>query len=76
MVARRTASRAGHDVVEAATGAAALEQAEQGADLVLLDYKLPDVDGITILKKLRELDPDTPVMMLTAHTHVDTVVEA
>ena len=67
---------AGHEVVEAATGAAALEQAEQGADLVLLDYRLPDVDGVTILKKLRELDPDTPVMMLTAHTHVDTVVEA
>jgi two-component system response regulator AtoC len=67
---------AGHDVVEAATGADALEQAELGADLVLLDYRLPDEDGLTILKKLRELDPDTPVVMLTAHTSVETIVEA
>ena len=67
---------AGHEVLEAGTAAAALEHAEQGADLVLLDYKLPDGDGLTVLKKLRELDPDTPVVMLTANTSVETIVEA
>lgn len=67
---------AGHDIIEAGTGGEALELAEQGADLVLLDYKLPDEDGLTVLKKLRDLDPDTPVVMLTAHTSVDTIVEA
>jgi DNA-binding NtrC family response regulator len=66
----------GHDVVEAGTAAEAVEKADQGVDLVLLDYRLPDGDGLSVLKKLRELDPDTLVIMLTAHMTVETVVEA
>jgi len=66
----------GHDIVEAGTAAEALERADQGVDLVLLDYKLPDEDGLSVLKKLRDLDPDTLVIMLTAHRGVETVVEA
>jgi len=67
---------AGHEIIEARNGREALEFAEQGADLVLLDYKLPDQDGVSVLKKLRDIDPDTLVVMLTAHTGVETVVEA
>jgi len=66
----------GHDLIEAATAAEALDRAEQGVDLVLLDYRLPDEDGLVVLKRLRDLDPDTLVIMLTAHTNVDTVVLA
>ena len=66
----------GHDVVEAATAAEAIERADLGVDLVLLDYKLPDGDGLAVLKKLREIDPDTLVIMLTAHRGVEIVVEA
>jgi len=66
----------GHEIAEAGTAAAALEQADTGVDLVLLDYKLPDDDGISVLKKLRELDPDVLVIMLTAHKQVELVVEA
>ncbi len=66
----------GHDIVEAATAAEALERADLGFDLVLLDYKLPDEDGLVVLRKLHELDPDTLVIMLTAHRSVETVVEA
>jgi DNA-binding NtrC family response regulator len=66
----------GHEIVEAGTAADALDAAESGVDLVLLDYKLPDEDGIAVLKKLRELDPDVIVMMLTAHQNIDLVVEA
>ncbi len=65
-----------HDVLEAATAAEALERAEAGVDLVLLDYKLPDDNGLSVLKRLRALDPDIVVIMLTAHKSVDTVVEA
>jgi two-component system response regulator AtoC len=67
---------AGHEVIEAGTSAEALEQAAHGVDLVLLDYKLPDGDGIAVLRRLQELDPDAPVIMLTAHKNVETVVEA
>jgi two-component system, NtrC family, response regulator AtoC len=67
----------GYDIAEAATASEAVERAsEQGPDLVLLDYKLPDEDGLVVLRKLRELDPDTLIVMLTAHSSVETVVEA
>jgi len=66
----------GHDVVEAGTAGEAIDRAEQGVDLVLLDYRLPDEDGLVVLRKLRELDSDVLVIMLTAHKGVDTVVEA
>jgi DNA-binding NtrC family response regulator len=65
----------GHHILEASTGAEALERAESGVDLVLLDYGLPDQDGLTVLKKLHEIDPDTIVIMLTAHSEVETVVD-
>ncbi len=65
----------GYDVLEAATGREALDRA-QGVDLVLLDYKLPDFDGVTILKRLKEADPDLLVILLTAYANVDTAVAA
>jgi two-component system, NtrC family, response regulator AtoC len=66
----------GYDVVEAGTGEAALEQALEGTDLVLLDYKLPDMDGVTVLRKIKELDADVLVILLTAYASVETAVEA
>ncbi len=66
----------GYDVVEAETGREALDRARDGIDLVLLDYKLPDIDGVSVLKKLKEHDPDTLVILLTAYASVETAVEA
>ena len=66
----------GFEVTEAATAAEAATQAEHGVDLVLLDYKLPDGDGLAVLRHVREIDPDTLVIMLTAHKSVETVVDA
>jgi DNA-binding NtrC family response regulator len=66
----------GYRVVEAATAAAALERHAEGVDLVLLDYKLPDGDGLSVLRHIKNADADTLVILLTAHSSVDLAVEA
>jgi DNA-binding NtrC family response regulator len=66
----------GYEILEAGTGRAALEQFREGADLVLLDYRLPDIDGLTILQELKRLDPDILVILLTSLVSVETAVEA
>ncbi len=53
-----------------------MKRADEGVDLILLDYKLPDGDGLTVLKHVKENAPDTLVIMLTAHASVGMAVEA
>jgi DNA-binding response OmpR family regulator len=45
-------------------------------DLVFLDLKMPDGDGITLLSNLRKRYPDLPVLILTAHATLDSAIEA
>jgi two-component system response regulator AtoC len=66
----------GYEIREAGTGEAALEQFKEGADLVLLDYRLPDTDGLSVLRDLKKLDPDILVVLLTSFVSVETAVEA
>ncbi|HVL66944.1 MAG TPA: sigma-54 dependent transcriptional regulator [Vicinamibacterales bacterium] len=66
----------GYETLEAGTGAAALEQFREGVDLVLLDYRLPDTDGLSVLRELKKLDPDVLVILLTSFVSVETAVEA
>jgi len=69
-------SQDGYRIVEADTVESAIERHAEGVDLVLLDYKLPDGDGLTVLKTIKTADADTVVIMLTAFSTVDTAVEA
>ncbi|MEO6213235.1 MAG: sigma-54 dependent transcriptional regulator [Vicinamibacterales bacterium] len=66
----------GHDVLEAGTGAAAVERLSDGVDLVLLDYRLPDIDGLAVLREIKAFDPDILVILLTSFVSVETAVEA
>lgn len=66
----------GLNVLEAGTAAGALEQASEDVDLILLDYRLPDSDGLAVLQKVKELYPDTPVILMTGHSTVENAVEA
>jgi two-component system, NtrC family, response regulator AtoC len=71
----RLSSSEGHIVVEAGTAAGALDQVS-GADLVLLDYRLPDGDGLTVLRQIKEQAPDTPVILMTAYSTIENAVAA
>ncbi len=74
---RQRLEREGYQVAEADTGKAGLKHlAETGADLVLLDYKLPDLTGLDVLRELRQTDSDTVVIMVTAYGTVETAVDA
>jgi two-component system, NtrC family, response regulator AtoC len=66
----------GYDVLEAETGRGAMEKLADGVDLVLLDYRLPDTDGVAVLRKIKEFDQDILVILLTAFASVETAVEA
>jgi len=66
----------GYRVLEAGTAADAVSLHREGVDLVLLDIGLPDGSGLSVLKQIKETDPDTLVIMLTGQTGIQTAVEA
>ena len=67
----------GFEVAEAENGAEGIAAfREDPADIVILDLKLPDTNGIEVLKTLRGEDSELPVIMMTAYGEVETAVEA
>ncbi|MFI5396096.1 MAG: sigma-54-dependent transcriptional regulator [Candidatus Binatia bacterium] len=67
----------GVESVPAANGEEALERfGAEKIDLVLTDMKMPGMSGVELLSRIRTVDPDVPVIMLTAHGTVQTAVEA
>jgi two-component system, NtrC family, nitrogen regulation response regulator NtrX len=63
-------------VAESTDGASTIASAREGADLVLLDIRLGDDDGIELLRTLRKGHPQTPVIMVTGHGNVSLTAEA
>ena len=67
----------GYEVLTAQGGYEALEiQKSSDLDLILSDMKMPAMDGIELLENIKALDPDLPVIMMTAHGTIDKAVEA
>jgi two-component system response regulator AtoC len=66
----------GHRVLEAADVAEARVRLEDGPDLVLLDYRLPDGNGLAFLSEIREALPDALVILMTAYSSVERAVDA
>jgi two-component system, NtrC family, response regulator AtoC len=72
----QTLSNEGYKVEEAETGEIAVEKFQKKVfDLVILDIKLPGIDGIEVLKKIKEMDKDAMVIMITAHGGVESAVQ-
>lgn len=67
----------GYETYQAANGKMALEIVRcESPDLVLLDMKIPGMDGLEILKHIKEVNPDIKVIMMTAYGELDMIKEA
>ena len=73
---RDALARAGYRVTDLADGASALRAAEtERFDIVLTDVRLPGLDGISLFRRVRQLDPDAAVLLFTAHAELGDAVE-
>jgi DNA-binding NtrC family response regulator len=75
-VMARELERLGFAVTSAASGHEAVQRVSTEPDIVLLDLRLPDLDGVDVLKAIREKSPGTDVIILTGHGSIDTAIEA
>ncbi|WP_374721270.1 response regulator [Peribacillus tepidiphilus] len=67
----------GYLTFQAANGIQALDiVSNHSPDLVLLDMKIPGMDGIEILKRMKKIDPDIQVIIMTAYGELDMIQEA
>jgi two-component system nitrogen regulation response regulator NtrX len=67
----------GYEVAEAATGEQALERLEAGRpDAMALDVKMPRMDGLEVLARVKQIDATLPVVVMSGHGTIQTAVEA
>ena len=69
--------REGYEVLTASNGAEALEVLKkQAVDLIISDIQMPELSGLELLTKVREMDPEMAMIMITAFGSTETAVEA
>jgi len=68
----------GSVIVEGGDGVEGLEvlKANPDVDIILTDWNMPNMDGLTFLQKVRETDKDTPIVMITTEAEKQNVVMA
>lgn len=75
-VLKRFLSKHGFEVLEATTGRVALDILDTvEPDLILCDFRLEDMSGSSILKKIKEKNPSVPVIIITGYSNIKTAVE-
>lgn len=75
-VLKRFLSKHNYEVIEASSGRKALEALKShDINLILCDFKLDDMDGATVLKAIKEIDQDVPVIIITGYSNIKTAVE-
>lgn len=73
----QTLTRRGHKVTLAESGRKALVLLENWSfDLILLDLKMPDEDGLFVLARIKDIDPEAIVVMITGYGSIETAVQA
>ncbi|MBW2273855.1 MAG: sigma-54-dependent Fis family transcriptional regulator [Deltaproteobacteria bacterium] len=69
--------RAGYEVESAEDGASALKQLDAGdVDVCICDLRLPDIDGVEIMRRARQAGVNSTFLMMTAYASVETAIEA
>ena len=67
----------GYSVMVSPDAAQALETLQQNSiDIILTDIKMPEITGIELLEKIHDMNPDKPVILMTAYAELDTAVDA
>ncbi|MCD6138168.1 MAG: sigma-54-dependent Fis family transcriptional regulator [Deltaproteobacteria bacterium] len=74
---KQTLTKRGHSVTLAKSGREALKLLEEWSfDLILLDLKMPGEDGLFVLARIKDMDPEASVVMITGHGTIETAVQA
>ncbi len=73
---KKILNKKGFETIVAESGEDALEKIDQNPDVVILDIKMPGMDGHETLDKIKEIKPDLPVIMLTGHGAMPSAKEA
>lgn len=67
----------GYHVAHAANGAEALTKLKQDStDLILADIKMPGMDGLEMLRQIKEIDPNIVVIVMTGYSSLETAIKA
>ena len=76
-VMRRNCDKVGYDWRVFQSSVECLQAFEQeGADFVVTDLRMPEITGFELLSRIRETDPDVPVLVMTGYSSVENAVEA
>jgi CheY-like chemotaxis protein len=73
---KKILDKRGFDTIVAESGEAAIDKIKENPDVVILDIKMPGIDGHEALKQIKKLKPDLPVIMLTGHGAMPSAREA